>query len=91
MVIKLKKPLTVKGKELKELHLDFDTLTGNDLVQAEKEVRAMGEKSPFLAVSMQYQAAVAAKAIGCPVDDVLALSGKDFTHVMAAAADFLLN
>lgn len=53
-------------------------------------MRAMGEKSPFLAVSMQYQA-VAAKAIRCPADDVPALSGKDFTHVMAAAADFLLN
>ena len=91
MVIKLKKPLTVKGKELKELDLSFDKLTGTDLVQAEMEVRARGEKSPFLMVSMQYQAAVAAKAIGCPVDDVLALSGKDFTRVMTAAADFLLN
>lgn len=91
MLIKLKKPLAVKGKELKELNLDFDKLTGNDLVQAEREVRAMGEKSPFLAVSMQYQAAVAAKAIGCPVDDVLGLSGKDFTRIMAASADFLLN
>lgn len=89
MKVKLTKPLTVKGKEVKELDLNFDSLTGNDLVAAEREARAMGDNTPVIALSMQYQAAVAARLIGCPVDDVLALPAKDFKNIVGQASSFL--
>lgn len=40
--------------------------------------------------SKTYQeAAVAAQLIGCPVDDVLALSAKDFQHITMSMLAFL--
>ena len=39
MKIKLSQPITVKGTEVKELNLDFDKLTGNDIINASREAQ----------------------------------------------------
>lgn len=90
MIIHLTKPMTLKGAEVSELALDFDAITGADLVAAESEARAMGDNTPFIAASMRYQAAVAARMAGCPVDDILALSAEDFKNIIAPVVRFLL-
>lgn len=90
MTIHLTKPMTLKGAEVSELALNFDALTGADLVAAESEVRAMGDNTPFIAASMRYQAAVAARMAGCPVDDILALPAEDFKNIIAPVVRFLL-
>ena len=41
------------------------------------------------AASMQFQAIVAAKAIGCPVDDLFELGAKDFHHIATLTLNFL--
>ena len=41
--IKLENKLTVNGKEVTSVTLDFSKLTGRDLIKAEAEVRADGE------------------------------------------------
>ena len=43
MIIKIKHPLRIQDKEVTELTIDFDKLTGNDFIMAEQEVRAMGD------------------------------------------------
>ena len=86
----LTKPVNIGGKEVSEISMDFDTLTGNDLIKAESEARAMGDNTPLITASMRYQAAVAARALQCPADDMLALGAKDFTKVIAAVTRFLL-
>lgn len=88
--ITLTKASNIGGKEVTELAPEFTALTGNDLIQAEAEARAMGDNTPFIAASMRYQAAVAARALKCPADDVMALGAKDFTRVIAAVTRFLL-
>lgn len=88
--ITLTKPMTIGGKEISEVSMNFDDLTGNDLIKAESEARAMGDNTPLIAASMKYQAAVAARVLKCPADDVLALGAKDFTKVIAAVTRFLL-
>ena len=77
VTVKLKKAVHVKGKETTTVVLDLDKLTGNDLIAAESEARALkaGEASVF--ASMKFQAVVAAKAIGCPADDLFELSARD--------------
>lgn len=35
-IIKLEKTVTVKGRLVTEVTLDFENLTGNDMIQAEK-------------------------------------------------------
>lgn len=90
-VIKLKKPVTIKGKPTTEVNLDFEKLTGNDMIQAEKVARAMGVGEASVLASMKYQAIIAAKAIGCPVDDLFELGAVDFKNIAKEATSFLLG
>lgn len=46
MTIHLTKPMILKGMEVSELALNFEALTGADLVAAESEVRVMGDNNP---------------------------------------------
>ncbi len=89
--IKLEKPMKIKGKETKVIHLDLEKLTGNDLVQAEREARAMGVAEGSVLASMKYQAIICAKAIGCTVDDLLGINAADFKNIVRQAAAFLLG
>lgn len=91
MIIKLKTSLKIKDQTVNEVSLNFDNITGNDLVAAESEVRAMGDQTPSVFLSMRFQAAVAAKLIGIPVDDVLALPVPDFRKLVLPVANFLLE
>lgn len=90
-VIKLKKPVTIKGKPTTEVNLDFEKLTGNDMIQAEKVARAMGVGEASVLASMKYQAIIAAKAIGCPVDDLFELGAVDFKNIAKETTNFLLG
>lgn len=91
MIVKLKTSLKIKDQTMNEVSLNFDNITGNDLVAAESEVRAMGDQTPSVFLSMRFQAAVAAKLIGVPVDDVLALPVPDFRKLVLPVANFLLG
>lgn len=91
MIVKLKTSLKIKDQTVNEVSLNFDNITGNDLVAAESEVRAMGDQTPSVFLSMRFQAAVAAKLIGVPVDDVLALPVPDFRKLVLPVANFLLG
>lgn len=91
MIVKLKTSLKIKDQTMNEISLNFDNITGNDLVAAESEVRAMGDQTPSVFLSMRFQAAVAAKLIGVPVDDVLALQVPDFRKLVLPVANFLLE
>lgn len=91
MIVKLKTSLKIKDQTVNEVSLNFDNITGNDLVAAESEVRAMGDQTPSVFLSMRFQAAVAAKLIGVPVDDVLALPVTDFRKLVFPVANFLLG
>ena len=42
MKIKLNKPITINGVEMKEIELDFDKLTGADLISASRESGLLG-------------------------------------------------
>lgn len=89
--VKLSKPLTVKGKDLTEVTFNFESLTGNDLMTAERETRAMGDQTPSVFASMRFQAILAGKMVGVPADDILALPAADFKNVIYVVASFLLS
>ena len=91
--IALNKPVTFDGKEYTKLELDFDSLTGRELMKAEAEAKALtpGGYIPVLELSKPYQVVIAAKAAKVPVDVIMELPGKDYTKVTVAAQDFLLG
>ena len=90
MEIKLKKAIKINGEEKKTVNLNFDTITGNDLIEAERTLRALGDTSPSAYLSMKYHAIIAAKLMGIPLDDVLEMNATDFKNVTVAVAGFLL-
>ena len=90
MEITLKKALKVNGEETKKINLDFESITGRDLIDAEKVMRAMGDTTPSAFLSMNFHAIVAAKLIGVPVDDLFDMNATDFKNITVAVAGFLL-
>lgn len=89
--IKLKQPIIIKGKEESDIVLDFEQLRGKDLIAAEKDVRAMGDTTPSVFLSMNFQAVIAAKMLGVPVEDIQALPATDFRNIVVPVANFLLG
>lgn len=90
MKIVLSKPCAFEGKDYNDFNIDFDKLTGKDLVSASKEARLMGDGSSVQELSPIYLAVVGAKAAGVSVDMVLSLPAKDFTAVKTTVQNFLL-
>lgn len=66
-------------------------LSGHDLIAAEQQVRAAGDLTPMINLSMQYQAALAAKALNMKLDDVMDLPAPVFTKLINTVATFLYN
>lgn len=66
-------------------------LTGRDLIAAEQQARAEGDLTPMINLSLRYQAALAAKAMGVKLDDVMDLPANRFTYITNAVASFLLK
>lgn len=91
--MKLKKTIVKDGNEIAELNFDFDKITGNDIIAAEKEARMMGDTTPDACYSKTFQAIIAAKAADQPiiVDDVLDMNGMDFIAATTKAANFLFG
>lgn len=89
--IKLSKPLNISGKEVTEITIDFDKITGAEMLAAEREVRAMGDDTPSVFLSMRYQTVLAAKIIGVLFDDIMALPGTDYKKIVLPVANFLLD
>ena len=89
--MKLKKPITYDGKEVTELELNFDNLTGQDLIDAASEARTRGDKSVVIELSKTYQSVVVAKAAGVLPDLIVALGAKDFATATNSAQAFLLE
>lgn len=91
MKITLRKPIKKDGNEISVLTLDFDQITGNQIVSAEKEARLLGDTTADLCFSKTFQAIIAAKAALEPVsaDDILGLIGSDFIKITTEASSFL--
>lgn len=90
-VYKLVRPITFDGEEVKELVLDFDELTGRDLLTCARQAQTMepNEVALVRALSLPYQVVVAAKAAGVPAELINSLKAKDFTQVTQRAQTFL--
>ncbi len=89
--VKLTKALMIAGKEVNEVELDVEKLSGRDLTMAERESRAMGDNAASVFVSMNFQSIVVAKLLNVPVDDILDLPVTDFKQLVVPVASFFLN
>ena len=88
-----KKPFSYNGAEYTKLTFDFESLTGNDTLQIERELANRGRTVIVPEFNGDYLAAMACKAcqeeIG--VDAFGLMSLRDFNTIRGAARRFLLN
>jgi len=93
-VIKLSRPIVWEDVEYSELTLDFDRLTGDDIMAIESDFMDFikGQKNVFVQFKGEhpgYHTVVAARAAGVDPFMIKKLSARDFLKVTGAAKDFL--
>lgn len=69
--------------------MDFDALTGADIIQVESEMMLQGRFTMFNDFAKIYYARMAAKAAKIPGILLDKLPARDFTRVAGAAQNFL--
>lgn len=94
VVIKLSQPVVWEDKEYKELRLNFQRLTGDDIIDAESDFMdfVIGKRNVFVSFKTDhpaYHAVLAAKALGVHPNFMKKLKAADFLKVTGAAKDFL--
>lgn len=90
----LTKPINYEGEVITEIHMDLEGLSVQNLERAEREARALLTKKESMQVpetNKKYQACVAAKAAGLPLDVIRSLCGKDYTQICLLVMNFLLD
>lgn len=90
----LKKPIEKMGTEYKELHFDYDKLTGIDSLEVEEEIeKTTGLTVVAPALNLQYLIKISARACDEPIgsDDIFHMNLSDFNHVRNMARNFMLR
>lgn len=77
--------------DYKKLEQGLENLTGHDFANAEQQTRMLGDGTPDIIYSKTFHAVVAAKVLGVVVDDIKALSIKDYVAVTSKVSNFLLG
>lgn len=90
-VFKLSKPFEWQGKTYTELILDFESLTGKDLIKAENEFNKKGGFAVMLDLNKEYCAILAAKSAGVGSDMLMELPANDFSKITTRVTGFLLK
>ncbi len=91
-VITLSKPATIKGKTVTELKLDFDRLTGDDLLNIEEQMLKTGVVAmKNAAFSSTYCLYIAARAAGVNIAEFKKLSFKDADAIVQATQGFMMR
>ena len=89
MKIKFNRTYVINGKEVNELELDLDNLTGADLLRAEREFKTRNSGVNVKELEDSWMVQVAATASNVKYGDLLKLKGKDYLNVISKTRSFL--
>jgi len=91
MIIELSKEYTLGSKKYKEINLDFDSLTGNDLLECSRNYKMRTGKAAesFKDFDDPWGLSVAEKASGIKYGDLLKLGASDFLKILNQTKKFL--
>ena len=90
MKIKLKKAILHKGEWLDVLDIPLEELTGNDLIEAEKQIMQSGDTVVVTDFSRPYLITIAAQASHLPVEALKFMDARDFTKIITEVRNFLI-
>ncbi len=87
--LKLDTPLEYGNKKIEKIDFDFDKLTGQDLIDAEKEVRLTRPAIVVVEADGEFLTALAAKAAGIESVILKDLPADKFLEVRTIARNFI--
>lgn len=87
----LQKPFEYCGKTYERFDFDFEKLTGDDMVDIENEMAAVGEYAVSPEISNSFLARMAARAADVGSDVILKLPLKEFSKIKNKSRNFLVN
>lgn len=93
-IVILRKPINVLGTEYKELHFDYNSLTGKDSIAVEEEIERIYHATVITpALNLEYLIRISVRACIEPIsrDDIVNLNLSDFTHIRSMARNFMLR
>ena len=90
-IIKLSKEYNFGGKSITEINLDFDSLTGTDLMDAERAYKMRNKGSVVKELEDGWLVSVAEKSSNLKYGDFLKLSGRDYLKVLNKVRGFLTD
>lgn len=89
-IIKLEKEYFFGTKKVNEIILDFDNLSGKDLLIAEKDFKKRNKGATVKELEDGWLVTVAGIASDTKYGDLLTLKGKDYVKVLNATRNFLM-
>ena len=89
-IIKLEKEYFFGTKKVNEIILDFDNLSGKDLLIAEKDFKKRNKGANVKELEDGWLVTVAGIASNTKYGDLLTLKGKDYIKVLNATRNFLM-
>lgn len=92
VVVELKKPIELDGKNIAEIRLDFSTLTGEDVLKIDTELRQEGHPMGFDNIwNQKVLLKLAARAAKMLPEDLRKLSAGDFLEVQFNTRNFFVQ
>ena len=74
-----------------KIQAELESMTGHDFEKAEQSARMLGDRTIDLALSRNFHAILAAKALQVPIDDIKDLPIRDYQKVTSIVASFLFQ
>ena len=88
--IELTQEYTFGAKTYKEFEINFDSLTGRDLILLENEYKERAKGSILKEQEDAWYITVASKVLDIKYGDLLKLKAKDFVQLVVTVRNFLL-
>jgi hypothetical protein len=89
--VKLSRPITVGEKQIEEIALDFDAVTGADIIFCVNEATAMKGAVLSYVIDTEVHVQLAAKLSGIGRAELLKLRARDFNKVIGPVQSFFLE
>lgn len=90
-VLKLKKPVKIDGEEKNEISYDLDSLTGQQMEAAVRDVGRAGIQVGAIELDPCYHMAVFAQAAGIAYEDVKRMGARDCREAIAKVRSFFVS
>lgn len=89
MKLNLKKAISISGKSVKELNLELENLTGQDLIDAEREVMLADNTPLVMDFNRSFLITLAAKSANVAPEALKSLNIQDFSRITNEVQRFL--